>query len=155
MFSHRQQLRRWATCLLVLWLFGVGIGIANACMAPHAAGPADGSVRMSTAAEVSHPGAGEDRDAGHSGPHHSHEAEGADRGGPTASANCQDFCDKVAVSMPPLKSTLDQVQGQALLPSAASTTAPVAPLLWVQPWMPRRHAVWAPPIPISFLRLAL
>jgi hypothetical protein len=155
MFRHRRQLRRWAARMLVLWLFGVGVGMANACLAPHAVGLPDGPVRTSAAAEVSHPGADADRHALHPGSHHSHDAQGADHDGPTASPNCQDFCDKVAVSMPPLKSALDQLQGHALPASAASTAAPVAPVLWVQPRMPRRHGAWAPPIPISFLRLAL
>ena len=141
--------------MVVLWLFGVGVGIANACLAPPVVGLPGDPVRTSAASEPLHPGAAADRDARHPGPPHSHDGQGADHGGPTASPNCQDFCDKVAVSMPPLKSTLDQVQGHALPPSAASTAAPVAPALWVRPWLPRRHGVWAPPIPISFLRLAL
>jgi hypothetical protein len=138
MFRHHPQLRSWAGRMVVLWLFGVGI--ANACLAPNVVGLPDGTVQTS---------------AGHPGSHHSQHGQGAQDSGPTASPNCQDFCDKVAVSIPPLKSTLDQVQGHALAPSAASTAAPLAPVSWLQPWLPRRDGVWAPPIPIAFLRLAL
>jgi hypothetical protein len=34
MFRHRQQRRRWAAMALLLWLFGVGTGLAHACLVP-------------------------------------------------------------------------------------------------------------------------
>ena len=158
MFRHRLQLRRWAARMVVLWLFGVGVGIANACLVPHVVGLPGDTVRAFAAADASNGGAGTDRDARQHGAHHAHDDQGADHadhGGSAAASNCHDFCDKVAFSILPLKSTLDHMHGHALPPSAASTAAPLAPMPWVQTWMPRRDGAWAPPIPISFLRLAL
>jgi len=40
MFRHRHQLRRWAARALIVWLFGVVAGVANACMAPTVGPPA-------------------------------------------------------------------------------------------------------------------
>ena len=33
MFRRPQQLRRWALRVVLVWLFGIGLGVANACLA--------------------------------------------------------------------------------------------------------------------------
>jgi hypothetical protein len=136
MFRHRQPLRRWAALVLLLWLFGVGTGVAHACLAPSLAEWGEGS--EAAAAGDCH-GAGQtaadERAAG--------------------KTNCQDFCDKAGVSIPPLKAALDDVLGAALLFPAVAAVAPVPALAPVQAAVPRRDGGWAPPIRIALLRLTL
>ena len=138
MFRHRLQLRRWAACVLALWLFGVGIGVANACVL---AIEADAGGRDVLLAVASHDGA-------HAGVHHD---------GAPAPSNCQDFCGKAGVSMPPQKTSLDAAHGHALPVWAAIPV--VHPTLPAESKAaPRFDAddLRAPlPIQIAFLRLAL
>jgi len=155
MFRHRQQRRRWAARMLVMWLLGIGVAVAHACLAPNGVGRSEHALAPSAAAEVSNVEAGADSGAPLHQAHEDRNAHHPEHRGQTVNPNCEDFCDKAAVSIAPLKSALDQVQGLALPPSAASTAAPVVPVRWVQSWVPRRDGVWAPPIPISFLRLVL
>jgi hypothetical protein len=75
--------------------------------------------------------------------------------GSLSQANCQDFCDKAAVSIPPLKSALDDDQLHAVIAPTAMTVVPMPAFAPVQLRVPRRDGVLAPPIPIAFLRLAL
>lgn len=147
MFRHRQPLRRWAALLLLLWLFGVGAGVANACLAPslvQPGGQAAGHAHASAGHEGGHEGG---HDARHSGGDH----------GPVspAKANCQDFCDKSTVSVAPLKSAVGEVDAHALPPPLAATVLQVPAVRAPLPWVPRREGGLAPPIPIAFLRLAL
>jgi hypothetical protein len=137
MFRHRQQLRRWAVCMLLSWLFGLGASVANACLATGHEAPSHGPAQVRDAASPSH-----DDDA------HSHP-------GKPAKANCQDFCGKAKLLIPPLKSALDDVQSHAVIATAAVTVLPRPAFAPVQPWVPRRDGVQAPSIPIEFLRLAL
>ena len=133
MFHHRSQLRRWAARVLLLWLFGIGTGVANACLGP------------SLADSGAHP-------TGHS----SAAYEPPDREGPFGKSNCQDFCEKSTVSIPPLKSALDNVQGPALLPGAVVVILPVPAFSPDELLLPLRDGGLAPvPITIAFLRLAL
>ena len=141
MFRYRNQLRRWAAWVLLLWLFGVGSGVANACMASN---PAES-------------GAPHDDTVAH---HHAlvpplHVEGDADHPILPGKANCQDFCGKAGVSIPPLKSVLDGFHGPAFLPTVIATAVPAPPLPALQLWVPRREGVRAPPIPIAFLRLTL
>lgn len=139
MFRHRQPLRRWAALLLLLWLFGVGAGVANACLAPSLV-PSSG------------PAAGHD----HAGAGHASGHESGDHGPVSpAEANCQDFCDKSTVSVTPLKSAVGEVDAHALPPQVAATVLQVPAAPAALPWVPRRDGGLAPPIPIAFLRLAL
>ena len=156
MFRHRQTLRRWAALLLLLWLFGVGAGVANACLAPNlvlAGGPETG--RAPPAGDAHH---------GLSSPASHHHDGAAQAGGhqntghgpaSPAKANCQDFCDKSTVSVPPLKSAVGEVDAHALPPQVAATVLQVPAVQAALPWVPRRDGGLAPPIPIAFLRLAL
>ena len=156
MFRHRRQLRQWAARVLLLWLFGIAAGVANACVAMEPVTPA--------AAATSHLVAVVD--AHHDTSAHAH-AGSDDAGLPSqdadapchlaslSKANCQDFCDKAAVSIPPVKSALDDGQFHAVFAMAAMTVVPMPAFAPVQLPVPRRDGVLAPPIPIAFLRLAL
>jgi hypothetical protein len=156
MFRHRHQVRRWAARVLLLWLFGLGAGIAHACLTP---GPTDvAAVAVASAAEAL--AAQHHAAAGHAS-HHEHLAHMAQHDlashhGTIAKTNCQDFCSKATTSIPSLKSALDDVQAHALTATMFTTTALPLPALAAMPlWVPRRDGVKALPIPIAFLRLAL
>ena len=147
MFHHRNQLRRWAARVLLLWLFGIGTGVANACLGP---GLADSGAHPSghpSASQTTHgdtaalPGAADERPDGEAS---------------LAKSNCQDFCEKSTVSIPPLKSAFDIVQGHALLSGAAVVVLPVPAFSPDELLLPRRDSGLAPvPIRTAFLRLAL
>ena len=154
MFRNRRQLRRWATRVLLLWLFGVAAGVAHACLAPNLVGLSEGALSSPDAARVAHHDAGAAQ-VPHHGPAASEAARTPGEHEPAANLNCQDFCDKATVSMPQQKSTLDDVHGAALPPRTASAVLAVPDLPRARPWVPRRDGVWSPPIPIAFLRLAL
>jgi hypothetical protein len=144
MFRHRLQLRRWAARMLLLWLFGVGAAVANGCLASGPAGPADPAAEA--AAHAHH----------HHGAQPAHSADEAlDHHGGAAKTNCQDFCDKAHVSIPPLKSALDEVQVHALMLTTVAIVLPAPALAPVLAWVPRRDGVRLPPMPIAFGRLAL
>jgi hypothetical protein len=156
MFHSRQQLRRWATLVFLMWLFGVGAGFANACLAPSVIQPGGNS-----AAHASD-GAAPGHDAAASGLRHhlgsgdvQTDEHGHGQPGHAGKSNCVDFCNKASISIPPLKSALDDIQGHALALPAVVTVSPVPVFLPVQLWAPRRDGVRAPTIPITFLRLAL
>jgi hypothetical protein len=150
MFRHRQLLRRWAARTLFLWLFGVAASVANACLIP------------APNAAAGHAAQSEDRATS---PHHADLADtspGSTSGlqvpvgnESPAAANCVDFCDKAGISIPPLKSTLDDGQVQASAPPALQSPLPVAAIMPSRRQPPRWIDVAAPPIPIAFLRLAL
>jgi hypothetical protein len=156
MFRHRQQLRRWAARVLLLWLFGLGAGIANACLTSVPTNAASPAVALAVDTFAQHHDA-----TAHDGSHHEHLASAAHDGlaghhGTIAKTNCQDFCDKATVSIPPLKTALDDVRAHALIATVFTTTAlPMPAFAPVQLWVPRREGVQAPPISIAFLRLAL
>ena len=153
MFRHRRQLHRCAVWVLLLWWFGIGAGFANACLAAnmaHLSVPAAVQVVAlqasdePTAARAAQPGS-------QAQPHHS----GMGHHEVALKTNCQDFCDKSAFSMPPLKLALDHAAADAPLASTVAGACPVAGLAPISLWLPRRHAGRAPPIRIAFLRLAL
>lgn len=152
MFRHRRQLDRWACRLLVLWLFGIAVGVANACVvadramtgAPQwSAATVAASVMSGVAAGTVHQGA------------HQPDAGGPGDGSHAGMANCQDHCVKSSVSIPPVKAAADAAGGQGLAPAAvvAASLVPDAPQ--VQRWAPGLESGHAPPIAIAFLRLAL
>lgn len=154
MFRHRQQLRRWAARVLVFWLFGLGGSIANACLITGQSAPVVATVsQLVEAVEAHHDVASHGHGASEALPAHSGQA--AVHEGSLAKANCQDFCDKATVSIPPLKSALDDVQFHAAITTAAVTVLPMPAFAPLRLWVPRRDGVRAPPIHIAFLRLAL
>lgn len=138
MFRNRQFLRRWAARVLALWLFGIGIGVANACLTTGGALQAD------------HRGAQGEMMAVHSDSPSSHH-------GSMVTANCQDFCSKVVVSAPILKSALDDAPVTPALQFASSAViAAVVPVSQpAQQWVLRRDGRPPSSIPIAYLRLAL
>jgi hypothetical protein len=141
--------------MLFMWLFSLGACLANACLSPTPAQAAShlGAQRSQAVAP--------DPDAAAEDCHHDRlasSAQGDQQGhhGTNAKTNCQDFCGKATVSIPPLKSALEDVQAHALVATVFTTTAlPVRPFSSVQHWVPRRDGVQAPPILIAYLRLAL
>jgi hypothetical protein len=156
MFRHRQQLRHWAARVLVLWLFGVAASLANACFTtvltvPVASAADHGAGTLEMRREATPRQHGQ-VDVGALPTH----CVGATvHHGSLAKTNCQDFCGKAAVTIPQLKSALDDAQSHALAVAATPAAVPVPAYAPVQLWVPRRDGVQAPPIPIAFLRLAL
>jgi hypothetical protein len=145
-FGNRKQLRLWAARVLLVWLFGVATGVANACLVQVSSG-------LSPAA-IEHAGKPEhaqhlDGAQASPNPHAQHDEEAG-----AGKANCQDFCEKAAVSASGLKSPFDSFDvGPA--PVFASMAMPVPePVLVLQP-AARFDGRGAPPIRIAFLRLAL
>lgn len=149
MFRYRHQLRRWAARVLLLWLFGVGAGIANACITTGQVAPG-AAVANHLVAVVAHGHAQAD---GAGLPSQSEDAP--THLGNLSKANCQDLCDKATVSIPPLKSALDDIQSHAVIAMTAVTVLPMPAFVPLQLQVPRRDGVLAPPILIAFLRLAL
>jgi hypothetical protein len=154
MFRHRQPLRRWAARVLLLWLFGLVAGIANACLTTGQAGPAAAS-HPPVAVQTGHGVAGQHHDHDDADALPSHGAHAQAQQGALAPANCADFCDKATVSIPSQKSLLDDARSPAGIAATAVAVLPRPALAPLRVWVPRQHAVLAPSIPIAFLRLAL
>lgn len=157
-FFTRRQLHHWAARVLFLWLFGVFVGVANACVTPLATPEAREEAVVASAMEA----AAAHADHGHGAMAHHADAGAAnhDSGdgsghGASPKSNCSDFCDKASSSIRSLKYTGDDFQAQALQLPAVAAVLTLPAYESVQPWVPRRDGVRAPPIPIAFLRLAL
>jgi hypothetical protein len=154
MFRHRQQLRRWAAYVLLAWLFGLTAGVANACLTASLA-----ELGLQRSGHLAASKAKADRTMPTCAQHHEgHQAQlraALDHKASPGQPDCLDFCDKAKISIPTLKSVLDQVDSPALPPPAIAMVAPIPAAVPVQLWVPRRDGVLAPPIRIAFLRLAL
>jgi hypothetical protein len=156
MFRHRRQLRLWAARVLFLWLFGLGASIANACLSTGQTEPVAATASHLVAVLDAHiDSAAHGHPQAESGVLASHSADAPAHHGSFAKTNCQDFCGKVPVSIPPLKPALDDVQSHAVIAAAAITVVPMPALAPVQLWLPRRDGVRDLPIPVASLRLAL
>jgi hypothetical protein len=140
MFRYRSQLRRWAAHVLLLWLFGLGTGFANACIATVAGGT-----------DADHREAAVTKHLAHAMQFHA----GAGHADGAAKANCQDFCDKSTISLPPLKLALDHADADAVQLPAVAALCVVSVSEPAAQWVPRKDDGLAPPITIAFLRLAL
>jgi hypothetical protein len=81
MFSDRRHLRRWAARVLLIWLFGLAMGVANACALGESAHHRP------------------DANAATSLSNHHHGDEQID----AAEVNCLDFCEKSSSAIPQLK----------------------------------------------------
>jgi hypothetical protein len=111
MFSNRLQLRRWAARVLLMWLFGVMGGVANACWAegfehagvahPHVAAAATGDVAMAECAL-------------HAEAHQVGKQAASGDGEPHARSNCKTYCDALTTSITPLKTALDNTPVHAI-----------------------------------------
>lgn len=154
MFCHRNQIRRWAARVLLLWLLGVGVGVANACLAPVAAGLA-GPDMASAVGQASPSTAVPAAEASHHGAHHGLHDGGKAQPASHAKSNCQDFCEKARVTIPPLKVAPGDLQGLALPPATVAVVLPAPVFQPVQSWLPRRDGVATLPIALAFVRLAL
>lgn len=136
MFRQRRHLRRWAAHVLLVWLFGLGMGVANACALGEAARHADGVDAIAKVALSHHQG---------------------DANGDGGRSNCLDLCAKSSVGVPNLKVADDSpaaggfavlVPGQmgAIKPAEFGTHRLVVDAL------PPRGS---PPLRIAYQRLAL
>lgn len=136
MSRPRRHLRHWAASMLMLWLFGIGCGVAQACMLAHlqAAPPA---IELTAAGTLD-------------SCEHQHEDDGG-----LAQAQCRDFCDKASTSIPTLKSTLSGLLLAALMPTVVNTVAPAPALVIAAEGWPRPPDRPAAPITITYGRLAL
>ena len=138
MFSDRRRLRRWAAQVLLVWLFGLAMGVANACaLGEHA----HHRPELATAA------------ASDAVQKHQH---GNEQGDP-AKVNCLEFCEKASIAAPQLKLVGDGLAALGFaLPvshtlSVAGQTEPTVDRLVVDsPTLPG-----GPPPRIAFQRLAL
>lgn len=121
-----------------MWLFGLAVGVANACALGEAAH------HRSNAATTT---------ATDAGPAHQHGNEKAD----PAKVNCLDFCEKSSIGAPQLKVVGDGVAALGFaLPvshvlSVAGPTEPTVGRLVVD----SPHLPGGPPSRIAFQRLAL
>lgn len=142
-FRQRARLRRWAAGVLVLWLFGLVSGVAHACMAQDTSGTPSGRAEIASATDPGH-------GVAHSRASHVQHSHHDQPGG----ANCQDFCQKSAVSIPPLKA-LDNLLNPAVLPPAPAIAVLPPAAVPDHLAVPLAEGGQPPPIPIAFLRLAL
>lgn len=125
--------------MLFVWLFGIGAGIANACLSTLPTEHGGAHSALASEVEAAH----------HVGVEDSHESPDK--------ANCVNFCDKASASIPTLKPASDDAQVHPLICLLGASALPVPAVEPEQGSVPRRDGVQAPPIPIviAFLRLAL
>ena len=140
MFSDRRRLRRWAAQTLLAWLFGLAMGVANACALwdpGHHAAVLDSSVEL----------------AGHE--HHDLDADHHD--GDDGSANCLDFCDKASVGAPKLKMADDGAVVVGLPAQGSGLLGAIEPQEPARSHFGLDRAVLrgGPPLRIALQRLAL
>jgi hypothetical protein len=154
MFCHRNQIRRWAARVLLLWLLGLGIGVAHACLAPAAARSA-GPQMASAVGQPSPSAPAVAAEASQFGAHHAQHEAGQARPSSVVKSNCQDFCDKARVTIPPLKATPGDMPGLALPPAAVAVVLPAPVFQPVRLAVPGREGVATLPIALAFVRLAL
>ena len=138
MFSDRRRLRRWAAQVLLVWLFGLAMGVANACaLGEQAHHRSDAATTAVLDLVQKHQHGNEQRDL--------------------AKVNCLDFCEKSSVGAPQLKVVGDGLAalGFALpvshtLSVAGQADPTVGRLMVDSPTLPG-----GPPPRIAFQRLAL
>jgi hypothetical protein len=140
-------LRRWAAHAAFLWLFGLSMGVVNACLAHGGGGLQGPQATLGFHAA--------DASAQHAPCHGGAGDAAGDAGGSSTKSNCQDFCEKAATASPAAKSGLDGGQPQMAPAVARSAIVPMPPRGTVPRWQARRPPVLAPPIRLAFLRLAL
>ncbi len=153
MFGNSRQLRRWAARVLLLWLFGVASGIANACWIEglvHSAGQqssalSHGDLHGEVAKECEM----------HAALHSGQDAADASHQARAAKLTCQTSCEMSSVSLSPAKPPMDHPPALALPSITYAAAAPTPGASSVHLLMPRRDGGVAPPVVIAFLRLAL
>lgn len=154
MFHRPQQLRRWALRVLLVWLFGIGLGVANACLAAQQFAGGDEAFQAVADAQ-----AADDAAAPADCEHHSVavlDQSWHDQQDSSPKSNCESFCERAGVTIPPQKSVLDNYQFHALpLPMVAALVVPASVDVSAHVGVARRDGARPLPIPIAFLRLAL
>lgn len=152
MFCRHQQLRRWALRVLFVWLFGLGLGIANACVAAQQFAGGGDTVQGKGQAQAT----GSAAAAGCE--HHSSavpDQASHDGHDPSPKSNCENLCERAGVTVPPQKSVPDNYQFDALPPAVAALTVPASVDVAADVRAPRQDGARPLSIPIVFLRLAL
>jgi hypothetical protein len=138
MFRNRRRLRRWAAQVLLAWLFGLAMGVANACALGESADHERGG---DTAFAI--------------GEHHHDGHAGHDSG--QGKANCLNFCEKSAVGAPKL-TVADDGAAKVGLPALLSARVGVIELPAPLPVRVRADSLnlrGSPPLRIALQRLAL
>ena len=102
MFSDRRRLRRWAAQVLLVWVFGVAMGVANACALGEPAHHRSDAATTATS---------------HAGQPHLH----GDEHGDAAEVNCLDFCEKSSIAASQLKVVDDGFLALGMAPPVAGT----------------------------------
>jgi hypothetical protein len=151
MFPRRQQLRRWALRVLWVWLFGLGLGVAHACLAAQQFAGGGDALQGNAAVQAA------DFAAAPTGcEHHSVTAPERELSDSSPKSNCESFCERAGVTMPPQKSVLDNYPFDVLPPPmVAALVVPASVDVSADVGAPRRDGARPLPIPIAFLRLAL
>jgi hypothetical protein len=154
MFRRPQQLRRWALRVLLVLLFGIGLGVANACLAAQQF--AGGDEAFQATADVKAAGYA----AAPAGCEHTSvpvpDQSRHDQHDSSQKSNCESFCERAGVTIPPQKSFLDNYQLHVLpLPMVAALVVPASVDVSADEGETRRDGATPLPIPIAFLRLAL
>ncbi len=114
--------------MLAVWLFGIGNTLAQACMNPVTLHHASNQMQQGSAAR---------------------------HNGSSGKSNCQDFCEKSAISIPSLKSAFEKSEAPAMPLAEVAIACPTAVAVAAPVRVPRRDGTWAPPIRLAYLRLAL
>jgi len=138
MSRHRRRIRRWASWVVFAWLFGLGMGVVNACALA-------GAVHDATLAYAQHHAVDHDADQ------HDDPGLGHDK------SNCLEFCALSSIGAPvakvapdsPLQADLPALPW-AFQPYSATAQAAAAPA--PSPSTGRRGS---PPLRIAYQRLAL
>lgn len=138
MFSHRRRLRRWAAQVLLVWLFGLAMSVANACALGEQAH------HRSAAATVA---------ATDVAQKHQH---GGEQGEPSK-VNCLDFCERSSIAAPQVKLVGDGMAalGFALPVSRSLSVSGLAQPIVVRLAVDSPNLRGGPPPRIAFQRLAL
>jgi hypothetical protein len=138
MLSDRRRLRRWAAQVLLAWLFGLAMGVANACALGEQAHHSSEAATMDAA------------DAVQKHPH------GGEQGDPSK-VNCLDFCEKSSIAAPQLKVVGDALAalGFALPVSCPLSVSGLAESIVGRLAVDAPNLPGGPPPRIAFQRLAL
>jgi hypothetical protein len=138
MFSDRRRLRRWAAQVMLVWLFGLAMGVANACaLGEQAHHRSDAATPVAADAVQKH--------------------QHGDEQGDLAKVNCLDFCEKSSLGALQLKVVGDglAVLGLALPVSHALSVAGQPEPMVVRLMVDSPTLPGGPPPRIAFQRLAL
>ena len=136
----------------MVWVFGVGLGVANACLAS-----IDG-VRGAMSAVTNSSSAADDvmpEGCEHHTPAAASDREKGDFQTRHEKSSCESFCERASVPAAPQKSMMDYLHGDLLPPPLVTSIAPApvpAPSRFLAPPPDGARSL---PIPIAFLRLAL